>query len=76
MSMMPKISRDYGNIHLLDKISEKIGLEEVLKEIYNKYTISELLKMLKNIHIIKLQSGITYLTEIPKKEGKDYLQII
>ena len=34
MSMMPKTSKDYGNIYLLDKISEKIGLKEILKEIY------------------------------------------
>ena len=37
------------------------------KKVYNKYTISELLEMLKNIRIVKLQSGITYLTEVPKK---------
>ncbi len=37
------------------------------KKVYNKYTISGLLEMLKNIRIVKLQSGFTYLTEIPKK---------
>jgi len=44
------------------------------KEVYNKYTISELLEMLKNIRIVKLQSGPTYLTEVPKK-AKDIFKL-
>ena len=34
MSMLPKASRDYGNVYLLNKISERIGLKEILKKIY------------------------------------------
>jgi transposase len=34
MSTMPKASRDYGNVYLLDRISERIGLKEILKKIY------------------------------------------
>lgn len=37
------------------------------KKVYSKYTINELLEMLKGIRIIELQSGLTYLTEVPKK---------
>ena len=44
------------------------------KKVYNKYTISELLEMLKNIRIVKLQSGLTYLTEVPKK-AKDIFKL-
>jgi len=33
-SMIPKASRDYGNVYLLDKISEGIHLKKVLKYIY------------------------------------------
>ena len=44
------------------------------KKVYNKYTISELLEMLKNIRIVKLQSGPTYLTEVPKK-AKDIFKL-
>ena len=44
------------------------------KKVYNKYTISELLEMLKSIRIVKLQSGLTYLTEVPKK-AKDIFKL-
>ena len=37
------------------------------KKVYSKYTINELLEMLKGIRIVELQSGLAYLTEVPKK---------